>query len=506
MSDQNRKKTSPLRNFALVGAIATSILPAITGPVWAAYLSNWRFDPQQRQLEFTLPPGVTPTYSFSSEPTPRLIVNIPNTQVGTDVTESYPGLVRKVSLKELAPEQARIIIEFGPEVVLSPELVQLQQVGGNNTNSWLLRPLIAQGQTTRESVAVLQSQPRGDLEVRGTRSPLFELPNSADGNEEPVFPDLPLASSPGEPPQEILVSGVEETVTFRESSFDRNLPPFPEPQFPSRESISLPPQTVSQEIEFGRPFPDPGLQRAPLPQPFPDTGLQRAPLPQPFPDPGLQRAPQSGNQGAVPFGQPFPQSGNQGAVPFGQPFPQSGNQGAVEFGQPFPDSNFERSLLVLEEGDTLELVYPRGENVVLPRGVELQEVLLLQNPIVDRTGWIVVPAKTPVIGGFESSRNGSRFIARAIYLYGRSIPIAGRSEIIEGRRRVDPKILAGASAAGGLGLLLLTGSGLGLLGGAAAGAGTVYATSPKAVTLQPAEVVEIRLTDDVPQSVFLGNR
>ncbi|MDY6805422.1 MAG: AMIN domain-containing protein [Cyanobacteriota bacterium] len=488
MSNKNGKKRSPLRNFALVGAIATSILPAITGPVWAAYLSNWRFSPQQRELEFTLPPGVTPTYSFRSEPTPRLIVNIPNTQVGTDVTESYPGLVRKVSLKEFAPEQARITIEFGPEVVLSPELVQLQQVGGNNTNSWLLRPLIAEGQTTTESVAVPPRQLSQDMEVRGTRSSLFELPTS----EEPVFPDLPVASSPGKPPVEILVSGVEETVTSRPSTFDRNFPPFPEPQFPSREPISLPPQTVSQEIDFGRPFPDPALQRSPLPQPFPD--------------PALQRSPQSGNQGSVPFGQPFPQSGNQGAVPFGQPFPQSGNQRSVPFGQPFPESNLERSLLVLEEGDTLELVYPRGENVVLPRGIELQEVLLLQNPIVDRTGWILVPAKTPVIGGFESSRSGSRFIARAIYLYGRSVPIAGRSDIIEGRRRVDPRILAGASAAGGLGLLLLTGSGLGLLGGAAAGAGAVYATSPKAVTLEPAEVVEIRLTDDLPQSVFLGNR
>lgn len=489
MSDKNGKKRFPLRNFALVGAIATSILPAITGPVWAAYLSNWRFSPQQRQLEFTLPPGVTPTYSFSSEPTPRLIVNIPNTQVGTDVTESYPGLVRKVSLKEFAPEQARITIEFGPEVVLSPELVQLQQVGGDNTNSWLLRPLISQGQTTTESVAVPLSQASQNLEVRGTRAPLFELPTSAQNNEEPVFSDdLPVASTQGRPPVEIPVFGVEESFATRESTFDRNLPPFPETQFPSGEAISLPPQTVSQEIDFGQPFPDSGLERSPLPQPFPDSGLERSPFPPPFPDPGLQRSPQSGNQGALPFGQPFPQSGNQGALPFGQPFPDR------------------ESLLVLEEGDTLELVYPRGENVVLPRGIELQEVLLLQNPIVDRTGWIVVPAKTPVIGGFESSRSGSRFIARAIYLYGRSIPIAGRSDIIEGRRRIDPKILAGASAAGGLGLLLLTGSALGLLGGAAAGAGTVYVTSPKAVNLQPAEVVEIRLTDDLPQSVFLGNR
>ncbi len=455
MSNKHQKKRSPLTSLGLVGAIATSILPVLSGPVWAAYLSNWRFDPQQRQLEFTLPQGVTPTYSFSAEPNPRLIVNISNTQVGTNVTELYPDrVVRKVSLKEVAPEQARIIIEFAPDVVLAPELVQLQQVGNNN--SWRLQTLIDGGQSTTDSVAIPLSQPSSDREVRGTRSPFFELP--AETNEEAISlePSFPV---------EIPVL-VEETVR------GGNLPPVSEPSFPSPQA-----QEVAN-IGFGQPLPDSGFERSPQ-------------LGQPLPDPGFERSPQSGNQGAVDFGQPLP---------------PSENQGSLEWEQPLPDSPFERSLLVLEEGDTLQLVYPRGEDITLPRGIELQEVLLLQNPIVDKSGWIVVPAQTPVIGGFESSRNGSRFIARALYLYGRSIPIAGRSDIIEGRRRFDPKILAGASAAGGLGLLLLTGSGLGLLGGAAAGAGTVYATSPKAVTLEPAEVVEIRLTDDVPQSIFLGNR
>jgi hypothetical protein len=323
--------------------------------------------------------------------------------VGTNVTELYPdGAVRKVSLKEVAPEQARITIEFAPDVVLSPDLVQLERVGSDN--SWLLRPFIAR--STGESLPLSQLNP--NLQVRGTRSPLFELPpeSNLEGSDRPV---------------EIPVPRVEDTVT--------------EPPFPSRQ-----PQELAN-IDFGR---------------------------------------------------PLPPSGNRGTIPWEEPLPAN--------------SPLERSLLVLQEGDTLELVFPRGENIVLPRGIELQEVLLLRSPILDRFGRIVVPAKTPVIGGFESSRNGSRFIARALYFYGRTVPLAGRSDIIEGRRRVDSRILAGASAAGGLALLLLTDSGLGLLGGAAAGAGAVYATSPKAVTLEPAEVVEIRLTDDLPQSVFLGNR
>jgi hypothetical protein len=437
MFNKHRKNAPPLTRLALVGAIAASILPTLCGPVWAAYLSNWRFDPQRRQLQFTLPPGASPTYSVTREPAPRLIVNISDTQVGTNVTELYPdGAVRKVSLKEIGPEQARIIIEFAPDVVLSPDLVQLQRVGSDN--SWLLRPLIAR--STGESLPLSQLNP--NLEVRGTRSPLFELP--PESNQEVVV----LESS--DRPVEITVPRVEETVT--------------EPPFPSRE-----PQELAN-IDFGQPLPP------------------------------------SGNQGPVQFEQPLPLPVNQGPVQFEQPRSTYGNRGTIRWPEPLPRSPLERSLLVLEEGETLELVFPRGENIALPRGIELQEVLLLRSPILDRFGRIVVPAKTPVIGGFESSRNGSRFIARALYFYGRTIPLAGRSDIIEGSRRVDARILAGASAAGGLALLLLTDSGLGLLGGAAAGAGAVYATSPKAVTLEPAEVVEIRLTDDLPQSVFLGNR
>ncbi|NEP45822.1 MAG: hypothetical protein F6K35_44110 [Okeania sp. SIO2H7] len=264
---------------------------------------------------------------------------------------------------------------------------------------------------------------------------------------------------------EILVPRVEEAIAFQESSVDPNLLPISEPPFSSSEPITLPPQTISQQqIDFGQSFPD---------------------------------------QRSIDFGQPLSRSGSQRSIEFGQPLPRSGNQRSIEFGQPLPG---ERSLLVLEEGDTLQLVFPRGADITLPRGVELQEVLLLRSAIVDGFGNIIVPAQTPVIGGFESSRRGSRFIARALYLYGRSIPFPARSDIIEGRRRVNPKVLAGATAVGGLALLLLTDSGLGLLGGAAVGAGTVYATSPKVVTLEPAEVVEIRLTDDVPRSIFLGNR
>jgi len=422
MFNKHRKNTPPLTRFALVGAIAASIILALCGPVWAAYLSNWRFDPQRRQLEFTLPPGASPTYSVTEEPTPRLVVNISDTQVGTNVTELYPdSAVRKVSLKEVAPEQARIIIEFAPDVVLSPDLVELQRVG--NDNSWLLRPLMAR--STGESLPL--SQPSPNLEVRGTRSPLFELP--PESNEEVVVLEASDRSV------EITVPQVEETVV--------------EPPFPSRQ-----PQELAN-IDYGQPLPDSPLERT---------------------------------------------------RDYGQPLPTSRNRGTIQWPEPLPDSPLERSLLVLQEGDTLELVFPRGENIVLPRGIELQEVLLLRSPILDRAGRIVVPAKTPVIGGFESSRNGSRFIARALYFYGRTVPLAGRSDIIEGSRRVDARILAGASAAGGLALLLLTDSGLGLLGGAAAGAGAVYATSPTAVTLEPAEVVEIRLTDDLPQSVFLGSR
>ncbi|NES68697.1 MAG: hypothetical protein F6K24_27445, partial [Okeania sp. SIO2D1] len=149
-----------------------------------------------------------------------------------------------------------------------------------------------------------------------------------------------------------------------------------------------------------------------------------------------------------------------------------------------------------------------SQDVTLPRDIEIQEVLLLKEAIVDESGRVIVPARTPVVGGFETTTHGSKFIARAIYVDERLIPFSAESELLRGHRDINEKLLAASSAGGGLGLLLLTGSGFGFLGGAALGAGSVVFTSPRSVTLEGGNIIEVRVVQDLPSSRFyedIGN-
>ncbi|NJL70059.1 MAG: hypothetical protein HC894_32575 [Microcoleus sp. SM1_3_4] len=133
-----------------------------------------------------------------------------------------------------------------------------------------------------------------------------------------------------------------------------------------------------------------------------------------------------------------------------------------------------------------------------------REVLLLQQAITDSRGNAIVPANTPVIGRFETSNLGSRFVAEAIQVNGRNIPLAASSEPIGGRRPVPrDRSLLRNTGIGGAVLFLLSGlSGVGLLLGAAAGAATTYVAAPQPATVQPGQVVEVQLTEDLPQFGF----
>jgi hypothetical protein len=111
----------------------------------------------------------------------------------------------------------------------------------------------------------------------------------------------------------------------------------------------------------------------------------------------------------------------------------------------------------------------------------------------------IVPANTPVIGRFETSNLGSRFVAEAIQVNGHNIPLAASSEPIGGRRqRPSDRSLLGNTGIGGLALFLLSGfSGIGLLVGAAAGVGTTYVASPQPATIQPGQILQVQLTEDL---------
>lgn len=104
---------------------------------------------------------------------------------------------------------------------------------------------------------------------------------------------------------------------------------------------------------------------------------------------------------------------------------------ATLFKAEFPD-------VLLPEGAVLSLIYPGKKPLTMKAGTQRQEVLLLTEAIRDRSGQIVVPAGSHIIGRFETNSRGSRFIAQAIALGSRNVPISAESEVLKRKRRLSP--------------------------------------------------------------------
>ena len=186
---------------------------------------------------------------------------------------------------------------------------------------------------------------------------------------------------------------------------------------------------------------------------------------------------------------------------FGEPLPRQSRTSVA------PD-NFNPPLqaaagaeVLLPAGTNLSLIYAGASPLRLQPKPSRQEVLLLQEAILDSRGNTIVPANTPVIGRFETSNLGSRFVAEAIQVNGRNIPLAASSEPIGGRRqRPGDRSLFRNSGIGGVALFLLSGlSGIGLLAGAAAGATTTFVAAPQPATIQPGQIFQVQLTEDFPK-------
>ncbi|MGD1714470.1 AMIN domain-containing protein [Hydrocoleum sp. CS-953] len=459
------KLKSPLKLIKLIGLVGTlAINSCLPRPVFAAFLTNWFFNPDNNQLQFTLPEGTIPSYSVESKPA-RLVVYIPDTEVSVNVTELYPaGLVRRVSLSQEQPQQAKVVIDFAPELAVSTKQVKLEQVEPQE-NSWQLRLLLGEGEIS-EAAEEQMILDENYVEAEATK-----VENSESIIEEDNQP-------PTQPKQDRV--GFLETDPKDESPLP-NPPPSADPSIPFLVIPTDKPDSVSS------PLIDALGDRQPATEPSEigevpqleaketeDTFVPPPPEPEPVEEPNNYSTTESVD--VISFGEPLP-----------------GTSGKKQ-------SEDDASILV-KEGEIIGLIFPTGE-FRLPRGIETQEVLLLEEAIADESGRIIVPAKTPVVGGFDTDSHGSQFIARAIYLDGRFIPFAAESKLFRGHPDFNEKVLAGSSAGGGLALLLLTGSGFGFLAGAAVGAGTVLLASPRSVTLDEEHIVEVRVVEDLPRSRF----
>jgi len=124
-------------------AIATVAPLTLLLPGQAAEPVTWSFDPSSRQLQLTLPSGITPRYSLLAEPA-RLVLDIPQSQLSQPEVQQYDdGPIRSVRAAQLDGNSSRIVIEFAPGTVLDPRHAQLTSVPQGTQTRWTLTPLLA---------------------------------------------------------------------------------------------------------------------------------------------------------------------------------------------------------------------------------------------------------------------------------------------------------------------------------------------------------------------------
>ncbi|VXD24172.1 AMIN domain-containing protein [Planktothrix paucivesiculata] len=423
----------------------------------AAVVVDWKIDPNTGVVEVELPPGNQPQLSVFNLP-PRLVLDLPNTEVKVNITERYEtGVIRQVSLIQAKPQQAQLVVEFTSGITVDPQALDLRQIGIDNL--WVLRPTLQtlppEPPTTPASTVAAQPQT--------TPTP---SPSRTSTSIQATATVKPPASP--KPPQSAV------------GQYDPRQTALPNPQ-PTRDA--------SVEVV-----------RVPLTQP---RQAQLFPTVPPAPETTAFRPPVAVVQADLypyPPGYPYAPPFSPQAVPFGQPLQPLGQQ--QSYLNPRP------SVILLPTGTALTLLYPTEDQVRLTHRSERQDVLLLQGGIVDSLGNFIVPPDTPIVGEFETTTKGSRFIAQAINLDGRSIPIQGQSNWIPGSLEIRPERVGIGTGAGSLAGFVVSGfTGVGALVGAIAGAGIGIGTSPSPTTLQPGQMISIQLTQDLTTpNFFLVNQ
>lgn len=159
----------------------------------------------------------------------------------------------------------------------------------------------------------------------------------------------------------------------------------------------------------------------------------------PFPPASFYRPPTGARVQVPPLIDPSSAEVAQNVTPTNAPQPRADAQTpTIEFGQPFPRRN--NSALetretplsrILKAGTQFPLQYVGETPLILSPGKIVQEVLLLSEAIREENGQIVIPAKTPVIGRFETNEQGSHFISQALVLNEENLLLNARSHLLE---------------------------------------------------------------------------
>lgn len=481
-----------------VGAIASE--PLSTSPIQAIAaapeLRIWEFDPYTNELQITVPEGGTPDYSILTDPL-RIAIDIPNSDNPVQSSaENYQGTVRQIRIAHKDSGVTRIVMEFAPGVTLDSNAVTVTPIG--QSNRWVVRPAVQLAESlpttvTEPSLPTTATERSPDLRTlpmlppsAANQPPAISLPSptleSAEFNANSELEQMPVLNVPPPPPPpqlselNILVEDARsleltdaldfelpvETSTGVNRTPTVTVPPVESPSVP--EAIAQNTSTsVNREPDISPPPPSPAIETPPALNP--------------------------GTDGILAFGQPLPTTG--AIAPRSEPV-------TAETPPSTPEevaANIPSDVL-LSYGTVLVLNYPGSVAIALEDGLPRQEVLLVYSDIYDRSGQLMAPVGTPVIGSFVRDRGQIRFQTQSIILEGRAIPFIAQSDPLNGNRDISERRTISYSAVGAVAGAVLGGlAGGPLLGGAAAGAVTSLLRSEIAAIVEPGQLLPVRLSE-----------
>ncbi|HEY9803305.1 MAG TPA: AMIN domain-containing protein [Leptolyngbyaceae cyanobacterium] len=172
-----------------------------------AKLNNWRFYPDTKKLEITLSSGKTPQYFYLNEP-PRLVVDIPDTQLGNVSTqEKYTGPVQRVRVSQMSANVTRIVLDLAPGSAVDANKVQLKPVSPKNSTRWVLHPTIVKVATkpsSQQPTNVNSLQLPSTLpSINATQQPFVTVPPLNANNPTPQ-PNTVVNANSSTPPAPTL--------------------------------------------------------------------------------------------------------------------------------------------------------------------------------------------------------------------------------------------------------------------------------------------------------------
>ncbi|GAC1448793.1 MAG: hypothetical protein NVS2B14_18730 [Chamaesiphon sp.] len=143
---------------------------------------------------------------------------------------------------------------------------------------------------------------------------------------------------------------------------------------------------------------------------------------------------------------------------------------------------YERTQAVIPYGTSIRVYYDKADKIVVAPKETVPLTLRVADNIRSRSGALLIPADSQIVGELQPTYGGSQFVARELLLYGgRRQPLDATSEVLSQTQEVNRgtnvgAILTGAAVGAGAAAAIsaVTGNhhiGLGsILGGAGAGA------------------------------------